>query len=246
MLGVCAKLELPTVLLIDDDMVSREVMATVLTLSGYTVHTADGGAAALEMLEAGQCTPFVILMDAQMPNLSGLQLIEQLRARSQASIYAISGSLATDDVIAAADGFLLKPFRPDDLQTLLEKHTPATTPPTPEPNLPIVSAVTLAQFRELMPEVMVREIYAAVSADLRKRIAALEAAIASCDSAEVRRIGHAIKGGCSMAGALQAAWLGAQLESGSDKLGDCAAVLRDLQAAAQDLKSILKAEFPTQ
>ena len=38
------------VLLIDDDLVSREVTATVLTMSGYTVHTAVSGAAALEML----------------------------------------------------------------------------------------------------------------------------------------------------------------------------------------------------
>ena len=57
-----------------------------------------------------------------------------------------------------------------------------------------------------------RQIYAAVVADLDKRMQALEAAIASGDAAEVRRIGHAIKGGCGMAGALQAARLGALLE----------------------------------
>ena len=34
-------------------MVSREVIATVLTLSGYTVHTAADGEESLEMLEAG-------------------------------------------------------------------------------------------------------------------------------------------------------------------------------------------------
>jgi CheY-like chemotaxis protein len=36
---------LPLVLLIDDDLVSREVTATVLTMNGYTVHTAEDGAA---------------------------------------------------------------------------------------------------------------------------------------------------------------------------------------------------------
>ena len=45
-----AQSELPVVLLIDDDLVSREVTATVLTMSGYTVHTAEDGPAALEML----------------------------------------------------------------------------------------------------------------------------------------------------------------------------------------------------
>ena len=40
MLGIGASRDLPTVLIIDDDMVSREVMATVLTMTGYTIHTA--------------------------------------------------------------------------------------------------------------------------------------------------------------------------------------------------------------
>ena len=68
---------------------------------------------------------------------------------------------------------------------------------------------TLAQLREMMPEAAVRQIYAAIVADLARRIAALETAIANRDAAEIRRIGHAIKGGCGMAGALQAARLGA-------------------------------------
>jgi CheY-like chemotaxis protein len=41
---------LPLVLLIDDDLVSREVTATVLTMNGYTVHTAEDGNAALVLL----------------------------------------------------------------------------------------------------------------------------------------------------------------------------------------------------
>ena len=49
--------------------------------------------------------------------------------------------------------------------------------------------------------------------DLIKRIDALGSAIAKGDTAEVRRIGHAIKGGCGMAGAVQAAHLGALLEA---------------------------------
>ena len=44
MLGFPAQRNLPTVLLIDDDLISREVMATILTMSGYSVHTAVGGA----------------------------------------------------------------------------------------------------------------------------------------------------------------------------------------------------------
>ena len=49
-----AERHLPVVLLIDDDLVSREVAATVLTMAGFAVHTAVSGDAALEMLDQGQ------------------------------------------------------------------------------------------------------------------------------------------------------------------------------------------------
>ena len=47
-----------------------------------------------------------------MPGLSGTQLIAELRARSSARIYVVSGSNPPPEVAAAADGFLLKPFTP--------------------------------------------------------------------------------------------------------------------------------------
>src|SRR5262249_35450644 len=111
-----AHLLLPQVLVIDDDMVSREVLATVLTMSGYTVHTAGDGAAALALLDAGDSRPEVILMDTQMPGLSGVKLIDALHARSRAKVFAISGSPAPDEVTQAADGFLLKPFGSEGLR----------------------------------------------------------------------------------------------------------------------------------
>jgi CheY-like chemotaxis protein len=233
-------------LLIDDDMISREVMATVLTMSGYTVHTAVSGEAALDLLAAGECVPGVILMDAQMPGLSGTQLIEQLRARSRAIVYAISGSGAPEDVVAAADGFLLKPFGPDALGRMLEKRQAQSAPAAARkksPSRPVVNPETLAQLREMMPEAAVRQIYAAIVADLARRIAALEVAIAKNDAAEIRRIGHAIKGGCSMAGALQAASIGAAFESPGNHLDNNSALLEDLRAAALNLKRMLEAEF---
>ena len=50
-----------------------------------------------------------------------------------------------------------------------------------------------------------RQIYEAMVGDLASALRRWSAAIAKATSAEVRRLGHAIKGGCGMAGALQAA-----------------------------------------
>jgi HPt (histidine-containing phosphotransfer) domain-containing protein len=96
----------------------------------------------------------------------------------------------------------------------------------------------------MMSEPAVRQIYAAIVADLGRRIALLEAAIARKDLAEIRRIGHAIKGGCGMAGALQAARIGAALESPGNHLDNSPALLDNLRGAAASLERMLEVEFP--
>jgi CheY-like chemotaxis protein len=262
MLDFGARQILPTVLLIDDDMVSREVMATVLTMSGYTVHTAADGNASIDLLAAGECVPDVILMDAQMPGLNGTELIAELRRRTHATIYAISGSHASDEVVAASDGFLLKPFGANALHKLLELHAIESNPsaaPSIVADQPVVSAETLGQLRAIMPESAVREIYLAVVADLKKKSAALQLAIVQRDIAEIRRIGHAIKGGCAMAGAQQAARLGALLESTAassspgnstsspsqkdNQLDNSLTLLKELRTATLTLERMLEVEF---
>jgi CheY-like chemotaxis protein/HPt (histidine-containing phosphotransfer) domain-containing protein len=224
-------------------MVSREVMATVLTMTGYTIHTAAQGDEAITMLDAGACSPEVILMDAQMPGLKGVRLVEELRARTKASIYAMSGSEVAEDVRIVVDGHLSKPFGPQALQQLIEQHHSA--PAIQLEDAPVICAETLAQLRGLMSEAAVREIYAAVVEDLGKRATALNRAVAAGDAQEIRRIGHSIKGGCSMAGALQAAHLGAQLEAIGDQLDNVPGLLLELNAAGRNLRRMLEAEFPT-
>ena len=244
MLGIASR-DLPTVLIIDDDMVSREVMATVLTMTGYTIHTASRGEEAVALLESGACKPEVILMDAQMPGLKGAPLVKALRGRTKASIYAMSGSDVPDDLKKAVDGHLSKPFGPYALQQLMEQHHPVV-PLEPDEEAPVINLETLAQLRAMMPDSGVREIYAAVVSDLDKRATALQRAMAKSDTQEIRRIGHAIKGGCGMAGAVQAARVGARLEARGDQLDNVPALLLELKAAGRNLRRMLESEFPVQ
>jgi len=248
MFGFPARSELPVVLLVDDDLVSREVTATLLTMAGYTVHSADSGDEAVRSLGNGEFRPAVILTDAQMPGLSGKELIAELRRTSKATIYAISGSEPPQEFIAAVDGFLLKPFDIKALRKLIDGRKPEVMASRLDPDKPVVNADVLAQFRKMMPESAVRQVYTAVVADLNTRIEALGAAIAKGDTAEVRRLGHAIKGGCGMAGAAQAAHIGALFEATSldpndNQLDNSTALLRDLRAAAQGLERMLDAEL---
>src|SRR6185437_807266 len=150
--------ELPIVLLIDDDLVSPEVAATMLTLSGYTLFTAESGEAALGKIGVKGCHPAVVLMDAQRPGVSGRELIGELRARTKAAVILISGSDAPDEEKRAADGFLLKPFDVAALGSMMDEREAAPAAVASQAKRvaentdPVLSPETLAQLRSLMPE----------------------------------------------------------------------------------------------
>jgi HPt (histidine-containing phosphotransfer) domain-containing protein len=198
-------------------------------------------------------------MDAQMEGLSGVLLVEQLRAFGLAMIFVMSASQPCAELLAAADGFLLKPFSFAELQKLIPQRNAQGASLSLTSDEEVISRETLAQLRSLMPAAAIHEIFTAVVVDLARRISFLDVAIAKGDAAEVRRIGHAIKGGCAMAGAVQAAKLGALIEAGalevpdrrtstlppkSYQLDNNAPVLRDLRTAAATLERMLSEEFP--
>jgi HPt (histidine-containing phosphotransfer) domain-containing protein len=95
----------------------------------------------------------------------------------------------------------------------------------------------------MMKEPAVQQIYEAVAADLEKRGAALDAAIEAGDRALVKRIGHSIKGGCGMAGALEAARVGELIEAGGDDLEYIRSIIPVLTSATRNLQRMLEAEF---
>jgi HPt (histidine-containing phosphotransfer) domain-containing protein len=186
----------------------------------------------------------VILMDAQMPGLKGVGLVRELRVRTKASIYAMSGSELPEDVISSVDGHLAKPFGPEALKQLIKDHLSPRRIDHSGENAPVISQETLAQLRSLMAPAAVREIYVAVVDDLDRRASLLRRALAIGDGIEIRRLGHAIKGGCGMAGALEAARLGALLEAKGDQLDNVSQILVELKAATENLRRMLEAEFP--
>jgi CheY-like chemotaxis protein len=230
------------ILLIDDDAISREVLAAVLGLDGFAVETAEDGAQALEMIVQG-ANPELILMDTQMPGLSGLELIDALRMAAKARIVAISGSEVSKEIRHAADGFLLKPIQPEALVSLLEKETPpeAIASPAEFPfHADVIDVSVLKKFQAMMPTAAVLEIYSAVADDLKVRLTTLRAAMGTEDLAEVQRIAHAIKGGCAMVGLSWATAAAFRLETRSlqdawpKELSELTRVLGELQGILED------------
>ncbi|MDX2253373.1 MAG: response regulator [Nitrospira sp.] len=112
-------------LIVDDHPVNRLILREILATCGASVTEAVDGNAALDELSraAQQETPYeLLLLDAQMPNMSGFQVIEQLNGSSAlprpVTIMLTSHHWA-DDIAHTYDlklgGYLVKPIRRSDL-----------------------------------------------------------------------------------------------------------------------------------
>ena len=67
-----------SVLIVDDELDSRELLAKFLRKSGLIVHTAPNGAEALKAVI--DRVPDVIILDVMMPNMNGVELMQVLRS----------------------------------------------------------------------------------------------------------------------------------------------------------------------
>lgn len=111
------------ILVVEDEKDLREAICLVLQNAGYTVYQAHNGAVALEMLAANEINPHLIISDIMMPELTGLQMAERLKALGRNDkILFLSGyaeEIAGFHVGEKPDfDFLSKPFQ---LSLLLKK-----------------------------------------------------------------------------------------------------------------------------
>ena len=112
------------ILVVDDELVIRESLHGWLKKSGYQVDTAEGGSAALAMLEK---TPYDLLfLDIMMPVMSGIEVLEVVKEDyPQTLVVMITAYGSVETAVQAmkrgANDYLLKPFDPDQLSLLTEK-----------------------------------------------------------------------------------------------------------------------------
>jgi DNA-binding response OmpR family regulator len=111
-----------TILVADDEQDIRELVAYRLSRAGYTIIEARDGQEALEL--AADQAPDMAVLDVMMPRLNGFDLTERLRhtpATQRLPILLMSASVQEVDIsrgfAAGADGYLTKPFTPDQLLT---------------------------------------------------------------------------------------------------------------------------------
>jgi predicted ATPase/signal transduction histidine kinase/serine phosphatase RsbU (regulator of sigma subunit)/tRNA A-37 threonylcarbamoyl transferase component Bud32 len=117
-----------TILAVDDDLVNLQVLVNMLSLENYQVKTATGGGETLEMIEQ-EGKPDLILLDIMMPKITGYQVCQTLREKSNATelpIILLTAKNQVSDLVTGlslgANDYLTKPVSKHELLARIKTH----------------------------------------------------------------------------------------------------------------------------
>src|SRR3989440_11600714 len=115
------------ILIVDDDALSRKILAQVLTSAGYKCQVSGDGAEALEVIHAKP--PSLLLLDFDMPGANGAEVLKQLRSDQQQAVAQVPTIMLTAHgseesevscLQAGADDFVTKPVNTAVLRARIE------------------------------------------------------------------------------------------------------------------------------
>ena len=114
-----------TILIVEDDQPSREVVKLATGAQNHTLLEADNGLSGLEM--AREHNPDLIILDVNLPGMSGLDICRRLRADgSRVPIIMLTAKADTIDVVVGlelgADDYVTKPFEVRELMARIGAH----------------------------------------------------------------------------------------------------------------------------
>ena len=129
------------VLLVEDDANERQLMATILNMCGFAVDVVEDGQAAIDYLQSNE-KPDCVLMDMQMPRLSGPETIATIREQlefTDVPIYGVSGLKQHEAKVPTGDrgvsGWFAKPVNADKLLAQIFEDIGANPEMTESANL---------------------------------------------------------------------------------------------------------------
>lgn len=230
------------VLLADDDSIVLELATLLLAAVGTEVHRALGGHEALEALKTMSPQPDVVLVDHQMPVISGTDVARFVKTlpEPRPRVIAMSASPLPPDELLIFDDYLPKPVDRDLLRAAIVKRPAqdaAALPTSPAITLPpTLDVPTVRKLQAIMPPTAIRELYTVYVADTRQRISDLERFSAAGDDESLRSCAHALKGAAAMAGVPGIASIAAGLEAGHLPRQDHGRLFHQLRSACDDVE----------
>ena len=119
--------EMKTVLIVEDDLATQDLLRQMVAGEGYHVLVAGDGKTAFEAVVQSQ--PDLVLMDIMMPEMHGFAVCQKIKAdellKRTKVIFLSSKSFVADRRQAeqvGADDYLAKPVTPDQLAEALRRH----------------------------------------------------------------------------------------------------------------------------
>jgi two-component system, OmpR family, KDP operon response regulator KdpE len=136
-----------TVLIVDNEPQIRRVLRTILSSQGYSVVEAKSGDEAIDRLRQEKVD--LILLDSNMPGISGIETCAEIRRSSDTPIIMLTVRNSERDKVqaldAGADDYVVKPFGADELmarvRAALRRAAPVESPP------PFVSSELTVDFQ---------------------------------------------------------------------------------------------------
>lgn len=113
------------VMIVDDSKTIRQQVSFTLSKGGYEVIEAEDGNDGLAKLKANADIAMII-SDVNMPNLNGLEMVEKIKSEGHKVPIVMLTTEGAADMIerakaAGAKGWLVKPFKPDQLVAAVQK-----------------------------------------------------------------------------------------------------------------------------
>jgi response regulator RpfG family c-di-GMP phosphodiesterase len=114
----------PTILVVDDERVIREILSDFLSVEGYVVRTVEDGVEALKELQRRSYN--LVISDLKMPNMNGLELIERITTLGIPVLTVIMTGFGTvETAIEAmkqgAYDYILKPFKVEEVVHIVQR-----------------------------------------------------------------------------------------------------------------------------
>jgi len=235
------------ILVADDDPTNRELLTELLISGGHSVSTVLDGREVLAAIAQEQFE--VVLMDEEMPRMSGLEAARAIVAATKQGerrpiIVGISGNATKEDearcLEAGMDAFFPKPVRAAELFSVLAvlaRRPPANLPATESGELTVESLTANLDRATGGNHKIARTMLKTFLADAPKRMAVLRRAVEEKDSGALAAAAHALKGSLSLIGAPKAAGTARNLQA-MGRLGTLDGASRELAVLEREFEEL--------
>lgn len=216
----------PQVLVVDDNQINRRVAYEILRNSGCVVTTAESGEAAITLVAQ---QPFdVVLMDIQMPGMSGVEATQRIKALELAvqppvvamTAYSLPGDQARF-IEAGLDDYLSKPIRPEEMLPkiasltgfALQQPQINTADSETASSLVVIDEAVLSKLEKYGGRELVVESLQDFDQEAQELLQSTNAAYEEQDYEAIQRSLHTLKGNASTLGVQRLAKQAAHTES---------------------------------